>query len=158
MNKQEKEDLLKQMHEKFNEAQKEIGFAATFEEIEEIFFIKDRIFSDGFVSDKFSRQMCSRMSETLGGWVGYLHSLLMPNPQSLMNLTEARLFSEEERKEIRDLIKGAMALESLNSLAGLEKDLAKEREFIDGAVRFWNEKLKPGIVKVVGKVNGGWSE
>lgn len=158
MNRQEKEDLILQLNEKFQESKREIGFKSSFDDIETAFFIKDRILSDGFVSDSFSRQMCSRINDTLGSWVGYLHSLLMPNPQLLMSLTEARLFSEEERKEIRNLIKEAMALESLNTLAGLTKDIGKEREFIDGAVRFWKDSYLPGILKVVSKVNKGWSE
>lgn len=158
MSTKEKEALMKELREAFEKAKTEIGFVSSFEEIDEIFFIKDRILSDGFVSENFPRQMCHRISDALGWWVGYLHSLLMPNPQSLTNLTEAKIFNEEERKKMKDLIKGAMALESLNILAEIEKDLTKNKEFIDGAVKFWKEKFKPGIAYVVRKINRGWSE
>jgi hypothetical protein len=158
MSRQEKEELIKQMREKFEEAKKEIGFKSSLKEIDEIFFIKDYLLEQGFVSENFSRQMCARMRDTFNVWVNYLHSLLMPNPQYLINITEARLFNEEERKEIQKLIKGALALNSSNTLAGLEKDLKLEREFIDGAVEFWKDKFKPGIVKVMKKVNKGWGE
>jgi hypothetical protein len=158
MNKQEKEDFTKQIKEKFEEAKKELGFKSNFKDIDEIFFITDHIFSEGFVSNNFSRQMCSRIRDTLNVWINYLHSLIMPNPQYLINITEARLFDEDERKEIQKLIKGALALSSANTLAGLTKDKKTEAEFIDGSVKYWNEKFKPGITKVMKKVNKGWSE
>ncbi len=158
MNKQEKEELIGQMQEKFDEAKREIGFKSSFKEIDEIFFITDVVLEHGFVSNNFSRQMCARIRDTFHMWTDYLHSLLMPNPQYMLNVTEANLFKDEERKEIWGLIKGAVALNSANTLAGLEKDLKREREFIDGSVEFWKGKFKPGIVKVVGKVNRGWNE
>lgn len=158
MNKQEKEELIKQLREKFDGAKKEIGFKSEFKEIDEIFFVTDHILSEKFVSDNFSRQMCSRIRDTFNVWNNYLHSLLMPNPQHMLNMTEAKLFSDNERKEMWDLIKRALALNSLNTLAGLEKDLNREREFIDGSVKFWREKFKPGVLKVMKKVNKGWGE
>jgi len=158
MNKQEKEELIRQVKEKFEEAKKELDFKSEFKEIDEMFFVTDHILSEKFASNNFSRQMCSRIRDTLNVWANYLHSLLMPNPQYLINITEARLFDEKERKEIQNLIKGVLALTSSNTLAGLTKDAKLEREFIDGAVEFWKEKFKPGIVKIMKKVNKGWSE
>ena len=158
MNKQEKEELIRQTKEEFEEVKRELGFKADFKEVDDIFFIVDYVLSEGFVSDYFSRQMCARIRDTFNVWVNYLHSLLMPNPQYLINITEANLFDEKERKEIQDLIKGALALSSSNALAGLTKDAKLEREFIDGSTEFWKEKFKPGVLKIMKKVNNGWSE
>ncbi|MFH1802997.1 MAG: hypothetical protein ABH864_06145 [archaeon] len=158
MNKQEKKEVIVELKDKFGEARKEIGFKSELKELDGAFFVTDHILHEGFVSEDFSRQMCSRIRDTLNVWANYLHSLLMPNPQHLINITEAKLFDEGDRKEIQVLIKGALALNRLNTLCGLTKDKKMEAEFIDGAMKFWNEKYKPGIVKIMKKVNKGWSE
>ena len=156
MDKQEKQDLIAELKEKFEGAKSELGFGASFEELDAAFFVTDHILHEGFVSYDFSRQMCSRIRDTLSVWANYLHSLLMPNPQHMANMTEAKLFNEEGRKEIWEMLKGAMALSSENALCGLAKDKKMEAEFIDGAMRFWNEIYKPGLVKIMGKVSRGW--
>lgn len=158
MNKQEKEELAGELREKFDEVKKEAGFGAEFKELDEAFFVTDHIMHEGYVSEEFSRQMCSRIRDTLNVWVNYFHSLLMPNPQHLINMTEAKLFKEDDRKKIWNLLKGALALSSSNTLAGLAKDKKLEAEFIDDSLKFWNEEYKPGIVEIMKKANKGWSE
>jgi hypothetical protein len=156
MNRQEKKDLLDELKEKFEAAKKEIVFQAQFNELDEAFFIKDYILNDGYVSEEFSRQMCSRIRDTFNVWANYLHSLLMPNPQHMINMTEAKLFNEEGRKEVWSMLKGALELTSLNTLCGLTKDKNMEAEFIDNSLKFWKEVYQPGLVQIMRKVNSGW--
>lgn len=156
MNKQEKKELLLELKEEFAKVKKELNLKSDFDELDEVFFITDFVLHESYVSEDFSRQMCSRIRDTLNVWANYLHSLLMPNPQYLINLTEAKLFKEDERKEVWELLKGALALSSLNTLSGMTKDKKKEKEFIDGSLDFWHKKYKPGIVKILKKVNDGW--
>jgi len=158
MNKQEKEELVEELKEKFSSVREELGFESGLDELDEAFFVTDHILHEGYVSEEFSRQMCSRIRDTLNVWSNYLHSLLMPNPQHLINMTEAKLFKEDDRKKIWNLLKGALALSSSNILAGLTKDKKLEAEFIDDSLKFWHEKYKPGIVEIMEKANKGWSE
>ena len=142
----------------FEQAKQELGFKSSFEEIDEIFFIKNAVLDVDFVADRFSRQLCSRIVETYMNWNNYLHSLVMPNPQSMINMHESKMFSEAEmRKKIMDLITKAMALVSTNTKIGLTRDKKDEAGFIDEAVRFWNEDFKPEIVKIIEKVNSDWN-
>ena len=65
-----KEELLSELMKKFEEAKKEFGFKSSFEEIDNIFFIKDMILKDKFVSDNFERQLSHKITELYNGWAG----------------------------------------------------------------------------------------
>ncbi len=151
-----KKETLQELKEKFEETKKELKFKATLEELDEVFFIKDAVLSAGFVSDKISRQICGRIVETYSAWDNYLHSLLMPNPGHILNMNESKMFNEEERKKILNLINSSRAITSKNNLIGLNKNKKQESEFIDEALTFWKEKFKPEIIKITEKINQGW--
>ena len=118
------EELLKELREKFAEMKKELGFKSSFEDIDELSFIRDMALQARFVSPSLSRQICHRICDTYMSWGGYLHSLIMPNPGDLVQLSESKAFSEEEKKEIADLIKDIM------SLVGLLHNLCLQKTFL----------------------------
>ncbi len=151
-----KKEILQELKEKFEEAKKELGFKATLEELDGIFFIKDAILSAGFVSETVSRQICGRIVETYSLWNNYLHSLLMPNPGHILNMNESKMFDEGERKQILELIHSSMAITSRNNLIGLNKDKKQESEFIDRALTFWKDEFKPEVIRITEKINKGW--
>ena len=153
----DKEELMKELKEKFETCQEETGFKSSFDELNGIFFIKDSVLDSGFVSDRFSRQLSSRIVETYMNWANYLHGLVMPNPQSMINMHEGKMFSDGEvRKGIMSLITKTMALVSTNTKVGLTKNKKDEADFIDEAVRFWREDFNPEILKIIEKVNSDW--
>lgn len=153
-----KESILKELKEKFEETKKDLGFKADFETLDERFFIKDSVLGAGFVSENFSRQLCSRIVETYNNWINYLHSLIMPNPGFLINLHESKMVDESDRKDITKLMSRVLAFTSMNSVIGLVKDKGKEARFIDESVRFWDEEFKPVAETIVKKINGKWNE
>ena len=155
----DKKHLLKEMHEAFDSSKKELGFETSFEDLDGAFFISDYVLSSEFVSETFSRQLCSRIVETLQGWMGYLESLLIPNPQSFVSQTESKLFQDENyKKKIWNAIKEVRNLSSMNSLAGLKKDKVIEKEFIDSAFVFWRETYSPLLVEILEKINEAWKK
>ncbi len=153
-----KEELLRELEDKFNITKKELKFKLSFEEIDSIFFIRDAVLSAGFVSENFSRQLCWRIFETYNNWNNYLHSLIIPNPQNMLNINESKMFNEAEKKEITQLIVGSMALMSANALVGLTKDRTKESKFINESVEFWRKTFNPQLIKVMEKINEGWNK
>lgn len=151
-------ELPKELEKKFEKIKKEMGFEASLEDIDRIFFIKDHILSEGYVSESLSRQICHRIVENYVGWSNYFHSLIMPNPQNMLNIGEAKLFNAEEKTEMTELMKKAMEISSRNSLIGLTKDKQKEAEFIDYVVKFWDEEFLPKLVKIMEKINMEWGK
>ena len=155
----DKKELLNELKEKFEEAKKELGFNASFEELDSAFFIKDAVLSIGFVSDGFSRQLCSRIIDTFNSWHSYLNGLMMPSSSFFASQTEAKLFNTpEDKKIIWSLIKKAMYLSSKNSIIGMSKDKNLEKEFIDEAYISWRDFYCPGILKILQRVNEGWKK
>lgn len=155
----DKKELLKELEKSFEEAKKEIGFTPTLDQIEDEFSIKDAILSTGFVSEQFSRQLCSRIIEHYRDWHGYLNNLLLPNPSFFAGQTEAKLFnSNDDRKKIWHLVTLSMRFSSLNSIVGLNGDKTKEKEFVDHAYDSWVNVFKPGLLYLLDKVNEGWNK
>lgn len=153
----DKKHLLRELEEKFKEVQKELGFETSFEDLDSVFFIQDSILSSGFVSDNFSRQLCSRIVDTYNNWNNYLNNLLMPNPGFLPFQTEAKIFSSEEDKQmIWDLIKNAIRLTSMNSLVIVNKDKILEKKFIDESYNYWKSNFQPCIEKIMKRVHEAW--
>ena len=153
-----KKELLKELEEKFKVMKRELGFKVSLEEVDSIFFIKDAVLSTGFVSEVLSRQLCSRIVDTYVNWNNYLHSLIIPNPNNMLNINESKMFNEEEKKKITKLMTEIMALVSTNTLIGLTKDKSGEARFIDDSIDFWKKTFSPELIKIIKKINDEWSK
>ncbi len=152
----DKEDLLKETREKFDKAKKELGFKSTFEDINEVFHIDDYILSVGFASERFSRQMCSRMVDTYMSWLNYLQGLLFPNAGSIVSLSENKLMYEADKKDAGKMLSEIMAVITTNSVLVIKPDKAMESKFIDEAVNYWNKSFKARATILIQKINDGW--
>lgn len=151
-------ELLSEFKEKFEILKHELGFKSSLEELDEIFFIKNNVLKERFVSDSLSRQICSRIVELYMGWTNYLHSLVMPNPQNILNISEAKLFDQEEKKEMNQIMQKAMEMSSRSSVIGLAGDKAEEAKFIDDSVKLWESEFKPTLLKILRKVREEWEK
>ncbi|MBD3310013.1 hypothetical protein GF351_02230 [Candidatus Woesearchaeota archaeon] len=149
--------LLEEFEASFNDLKKELGFSSSLEELDEIFFFKDMIMQAGFSSPQLSRMLCGRIRDTYHAWISQLHSWLMPNPSSMIGISESQAFSEEEKAEITNLMKRLMAFVSQNVLIGLTKDREKEARYMDDAVRLWNDN-KQTLITYAYKVNDYWNQ
>lgn len=152
-----KKELLEQLEREFDKTKQELGFKTTLDELDSIFFVRDFIQDKGFVSTSLSRMMCARIVELFMNWYGYLHSIIIPNPQSILNITESQLFDEQKKQEIQQMMSRILALTSQNGINGLKRDKKAESEFIDQSVSTINS-LKPKLLEVLGKVNENWKE
>ena len=154
----EQEKLIEKFEKDFEEMKKELGFKATLKEIDEIFFIKDFVLRSGFVSESLSRQVAAGIRDLLGGWYNYFHTIIMPNPGSMLNMTESQAFSDEEKHDLVIFTNKIMALTTDNTINGLSKNKAAEAKFIDDSVEFWNKELKPKAQEIMKKVKSNWVE
>ena len=154
----DKEKIIADLHKEFNKTKSELGFSATLEEIDKIFFITDYVLEQGFVSPDFSRQLCHRIADLFAGWNNYLHGLIMPNPGYLINIAESNTLKESERKEINKLMSETMVLISTNTLVGLTKDKKEEAKMIDDSVKFWNHTYKPKLIEIMSKIQENWKK
>ena len=136
----------------------ELKFKTTFDELDEIFFLQDFILSQRFVNTRLSRAIGRRISDTFMNWNNYLHSLILPNPGNLLNVTESKMFTDNEKEDIIAVINQTMALASKHSLNGLRHDREGEAKFIDDSATFWKKTFLPKVLEVMEKVNSSWVE
>ena len=152
------EALINELETKFNELKKELKLKVGLKELDEIFFIKDTILQNRFVSESLDRQIATRIVSTYMSWNNYLHSLIFPNPGNMINMAESKIFNEDEKNKMNNLVSKAMGLISRNSLIGINRDKIEEAKFFEESVRLWNETYKPGIEKIIKKVMSNWSK
>ena len=149
---------MKELDTKFNEMKKELGFNVTLDELDDVFFIRDFVQQAKFVSNKPSRAVCARMIDTFQSWTPVLQNILMPNPGSLVTMTEGKPFEEEDKKNASKLLCQIMEMTRRHNLIGLTKDKKEEGKFIDEAYKFWNETSSKQLVPILKKLNETWKK
>lgn len=154
----DKEQLLVELDKEYKELKSSHKIKVSLEDLDQVFSIKEATLKEGFVSTRLSRQVCHRIIETYMGWNEYLHSLIMPNPQNMLNLSESKILNHEERKEIGGIMKKIMELVSRNNIISLTQDSKSEAIFIDDAIKFWKEEFTEKIGKVMERINNEWKE
>jgi hypothetical protein len=152
------DELMAKFEREFEKVRKDLKIKASLDELDSIFFVRDYVLKEGFVSPMLSRQICRRISDTFMGWVNYLHGLIAPNPNHMINMNESTAFNEKEKEELAKLISKTMILISANTLAGLSKNKADEAKFIDDSVDFWYKEVQPKGKDLIEKIKKKWEE
>jgi len=154
----DKEEILKELKRRYNNLKEENKIKTNLEDLERIFYVKDMFVKDGFVAERLSRRICHRISETFMDWNGYLHSIVMPNPQNMLNMMESKVFTQDEKKEMMEIMKKIMELGSRNSVLVLTNDKTEEAKFIDEATKFWDSEFRNQMTKIMKKINSEWAK
>ena len=154
----DREDILKELDVRFSKTREELGFTSGLDELDEHFFVRDFVLEKGYVSGDFSNQLRIRIIDVLISWDNYLHGLIMPNPQNLFNLNEAKAFNEKDKKEIVKMMSRVAHFVSRNGLVRLTRNKEEEAKIIDDALKFWKEIYQPFFVKIMEKVEDHWKE
>jgi len=156
MTKVNKEELLKDLEKEFEKIKKKLGFKSSFDDIDRIFFIKELILLRGYVSPDLSRQIRNGIIDIYYSWINYLQSFIIPNPNSVINLMEAKMINGDDKKRISDIIKKFAYLASFGNIITLSKDKKQESDFIDLSVEKWNDYFKQDLTNIMKKINEGW--
>jgi len=141
------------IEEAYNKIKKENNSHTNFEELDNFFNITDVIKQEGFIPKYFERFINKRIMDHFNSWTSYLHGLVLPNPNSMINMTEHQMFNDEERNNIMNLLNKIMVISSENSLNNLSE---KKTDFIDNATDFWKKNYRPELEKILKKVNSEW--
>ena len=149
------EELIRDFEAKFIVMQKHLGFKSSLEELDRIFYLRDFISKEGFVSNKLSRMLCSRIIGTFAVWENYFHALIVPNPNSMPNVEESKVATEEDKKEMLRIMTQIRELNTRNTIIGLEEDEKAEGRLFDDSVQLWNSN-KPFFIRIMKKMNTGW--
>ncbi|MFP4567609.1 MAG: hypothetical protein ACLFN8_01565 [Candidatus Woesearchaeota archaeon] len=147
--------LRQEFKQEFEKIKKELKFKATLEELDEIFYYTDYILHVNYMSPQLSRTLCGRMVETYSSWINFMHSIIMPNPSSMINVEESKIFTEKEKNEMMQMMKQFMAHVSKNSVIGLTKNKIEEGQFFDDSLKLWQQN-KTRLIEFKEKINKHW--
>ncbi len=150
-----RKELLKELDIEFEKIKKELNIKVELDQVDKIFCVKDCVMHYGYVSTNLPSMICSRIIDTFNLWINYLHSLVIPNPSSMINTTESQLFDENERNELIKIMNKILAHTTQNSINILTGNKEKEGEFIDNSVALWEETSKK-LLKTSKKINDYW--
>ena len=155
---QDNEEIIKDFEKKFKEFKDKAGFTAKLEKLNEFFRINDFIIREGFASKWISRQISNAISEVFSGYLSYLHGIIMPNTQNMLNLAESKLFPQEEKKEIYTLMSKIIGLLSKNHLNSIELNEKNDGEYLDLCIEFFEKELKEKMKEILKKASHYWME
>ncbi|MFT4312202.1 MAG: hypothetical protein ACMXYF_03150 [Candidatus Woesearchaeota archaeon] len=150
-------ELQEQLFKAFEKEKNRLGFTPTFEQLDEIFFLKDHVLQEKYVSEQYSRMLCSRITQTYSSWVSYLHSFIMPNPHSFIDTNQVQAIQEKDRHNIQIYIGKLMQVIHTNTYIGIKKDAQLEKQFIDESYTLWFE-FKDHILPILEKVGEYWKQ
>ncbi len=148
-------EILKEAEKRFNELKKKYKIKTTFNELDRIFYLKDRITEKNLLPEDILGFIRKSIAETYTALVNHFHGLLFP-AQNLILMTESEAFSEDEKNEIFKIAKKLMAAISKNNLLAITRNKLEEAKFIDECVSKWEKELKPEIEKILNKIYEKW--
>lgn len=145
--------ILEELEKAYEKYGQERNVTISLDELDSIFFIRDYIQKEKYVSTNLGRAICYRITETYYSWINFIHRLIMPNPNSLLDLKESKLF--EDKEELIAILNKMVELTSRNSLIGIKKDIEGEKKFIEDALSLW-KSISPILIKNLTEINAMW--
>jgi hypothetical protein len=149
-------ELIAQLEAEFEKLRVSLKLKHSFADYDRIFFLKDYVLAQKFISESFSRAICYRIVDTYNSWMGYLHGLIVPNPASMFNMEESQVFNDQDKEKIYLLMAKAASLTSKNGLIGVSRDKKLEAEFLNDVVDFWELEFRPAVMDIMKRVNEHW--
>ncbi|MFQ5621198.1 MAG: hypothetical protein ACE5FT_05105 [Candidatus Nanoarchaeia archaeon] len=153
----DREVLTKEIEAKYAELQK-LGLKHSLDDFDKIFQARDLFIREGFVRDQFDRALCDLAANIMNDWTGFLHAIVMPNPQSMIWMAEHHFFAEREREEMVELMNKIIAFTTKITEIRLTNDQKAKIDFLNDSVPFWNDVMAPHLLKIANKRKAEWDK
>jgi hypothetical protein len=152
----ESKEIKKELKDKFVEFKKKTDFQVTYEQLNDCFGLEGHFIEDGYVDFNFERQLTRKVLDSVFGWVSSFHSIIMPNPQDLINMTEAKNFTQEDKQRLFTIMAKIIKIGREITLGNLNYDLNALAKFLDNIYEFWMNELKPTAIWFEEKCRDAW--
>jgi len=140
----------------FDKLKDEWGLINTLDEYDSVFYFRNAILKNGFVPRELSIFLSNLVLNNYNGFMGHLHSIILPSQGNMFNLKESEFFYQEEKEEVGNLIKKTMKIVSHRYMILLSKDKNEESKFFKESYEFWVNEFSPATLKIMTKINFGW--
>lgn len=98
-----------------------------------------------------------RMADRFANAVGYLQSLLQPNPGSFVLMRESSFFNNDEKIKIGELLQQLLTLERTSFVLDLQGDEQKDAQYINENFKQWLA-LKKTYATFVNQLPEHWKQ
>ena len=98
-----------------------------------------------------------RIHEKLAFFARILEGIIYPNPSSLVNMQEAKFFSDEEKGQITALYKKIVLLERNSNKLDVKSDEKENAEFINLLFKEW-PFLTNQMFDILQKIENSWKK
>lgn len=88
-------------------------------------------------------------------FVDYLHNLIFPNPSSIIIMEESKIYSEEEKDKIENLIKKLTFFTRKNLELSVIRSEKEDVKFIVESYKEWKSMKKP-LLTIIEKATKHW--
>ena len=103
------------------------------------------------------KEIINKITDRIDFFSSLLEDLLQPDPSLLRSMYEAKIFNDEERKNIYNLYKQLMVINRQSVGVSLEKEEKEEADFIKKTFDEWKE-LKTSISKIIDRTKDSWKK
>jgi hypothetical protein len=152
----DKDDLLKELDIEYKKLIEQNGLKTSKEDYEKIYGLKDAISKEGFIPSSLSFYLAQRASEFLFAWYNYMHTLIMPQPGSILQMEESSFISEEVKKSISNEMRKILVVVRKTNLAFSLKDEELAIKSIDNATILWNTTTKITVSELLKIISESW--
>lgn len=150
MAEKEKPDKLEKLKAEYEKLRQKHKLPA-FEELDNEFEIRT-IKSNSFIIREIRRMMTHRIEDILS----LVNPILNPNPQSLRNIIETKIFEKQDMEPVFEFYKKLFQLAHEGITASLESE-ASEVAWINKAWKAWPE-IKKQALSFSRKISEGWGK
>jgi len=101
------------------------------------------------------RVMANSITNYIYHFIEYLHNMLYPNSASLILMEESKIYSDEEKKKIEEILKKMTFLTRRNLELAIIRDEKEDSEYIIKAYEEW-KSMRKQLLFIIEKAKNHW--
>ena len=126
--------------------------------LNEHFYFMNSFMHGDYISVKFGVQCCDIITNFFKSWNGYLHEIMVPNPQNMISINEHNMFDEDARNKINALLGKVTAHIARNTVMVVESTKEDQVQYILDSIKFWEQEYKPQLKEMVTTIRDMWAQ
>ena len=150
--------LIEELKEQYTVLTTKHGFKTSFEEYESNYGLTDTILKEGFVPKFLGIFLVFRASEFHFSWYNFMHSLLLPQPSSMLQMEESSYIDDDMRKRMKVEMRKTMSLIRKVNLVSATRDESLAVKTVDEFMKLWTESTKELVHSLSTLMSDKWSE
>ena len=150
--------LIEELKEQYSVLSAKQGLKTSFDDYENNYGLTDTILKEGFVPKALGIFLAFRASEFHFSWYNFMHSLLMPQPSSMLQMEESSYIDDDLRTQIKIEMRRTMTIIRKVNLVSATRDEALAVKTVDEFTGLWNNSTKELVRNISSLLSDKWSE